>query len=282
MYNVQDINTKGYCFIKNFLTEEEANILYEQFNKVNLEEYKFNAIYKTIIAQYNMPSVLLKLEKLMNCINEQTSSEPNLIDNKVEFASSKLLNFSWHQEHEAYHSLQSFKDFFRLWIPVYKTESGKSGMIMIPNDRFEEILPDLWRNRLYHKGATRFFSEGNKTRFIDDITDEEVLLDIDLHAIGDIPEVGVGDLILFRGDVVHMTQDNNTLRVSAVFKYYNKNTKINKDIFYNMSVGPDDGTFEKGKFIRSNKFYQTYFELFETRDSFTLQEVLDYSNKKYS
>ena len=49
-----------------------------------------------------------------------------------------------------------------------------------------------------------------------------------------------------------------------------------------MSVGPEDGaTFEKGKFIRSNKFYQNYFELFETRDSFTLGELLEYSRKKY-
>jgi hypothetical protein len=155
-------------------------------------------------------------------------------------------------------------------------------MIMIPNDKFEEVLPDLWRNRLYKKGATRFFSEGNKTRFIDDITDEEVLLDIDLHAIGEVPETGVGDLILFRGDVVHMTQDNNTLRVSAVFKYFNKDTVISKDVFYEMSVGPDDATFEKGKFIRSNKFYKNYFELFETRESFTLGEVIAYSDSKYS
>lgn len=282
MYNVTDINTKGYAVIKNFLTQEEAAILYAQFNEINQEQYKFNAIYKTIITKHNVPSIADKLQTLMECISQQTDSNPNLVDKNLEFASSKLLNFSWHQEHEAYHSLQSFKDFFRLWVPVYKTESGRSGMIMVPNDRFEEILPDLWRNRLYHKGATRFFSEGNKTRFIDDITDEEVLLDIDLHAIGEIPEVGVGDLILFRGDVVHMTQDNNTLRVSAVFKYFNKDTVISKDTFYNMSVGPEDATFEKGKFIRSNKFYQNYFELFETKDSFTLEEVLAYSQKKYS
>ena len=283
MYNVTDINTKGYAVIKNFLSQEEAEILYAQFNEINQNQYTFNAIYKTIIAHHNIPSVWDKLQILMEAITAQTDSNLDLIDDKVEFASSKLLNFSWHQEHESYHSLQSFKDFFRLWVPIFKTESGRSGMIMIPNDRFEEILPDVWRNRLYHKGATRFYSEGDKTRFIDDITDEEVLLDIDLHAIGEIPEVAVGDLILFRGDVVHMTQDNNTLRVSAVFKYYNKQTVISKETFYNMSVGPEDGaTFEKGKFIRSNKFYQNYFELFETHDSFTLGELLEYSRKKYS
>lgn len=282
MYDVSDINTKGYCLIKNFLTLEEADTFYQQFTKINQEQYNFNAIYKTIMSTHNIPAVKEKLQKLMECISQQTDSSPNLIDRNLEFASSKLLNFSWHQEHEAYHSLQNFKDFFRLWVPVYKTESGKSGMIMIPNDRFEEVLPELWRNRLYHKGATRFFSEGNKTRFIDDITDEEVLLDIDLHAIGEVPETGVGDLILFRGDVVHMTQDNNTLRVSAVFKYFNKDTVIKKDVFYNMSVGPDDATFEKGKFIRSNKFYQNYFELFEKQDSFTLGEVIAYSDSKYS
>lgn len=283
MYNVQTINTKGYAVIKNFLTPEEAAHFYSQFNTINKEQYKFNAIYKTIITQHNIPSVVEKLQVLMECINQQTDSNIDLIDRNLEFASSKLLNFSWHQEHEAYHSLQSFKDFFRLWVPVYKTESGKSGMIMIPNDRFEEILPDVWRNRLYHKGATRFYSEGNKTKFVDDITDEEVMLDIDLHSIGEIPEVGVGDLILFRGDVVHMTQDNNTLRVSAIFKYFNKNTVIRKDVFYNMSVSPgkEGATFEKSKFIRSNKFYQNYFELFETKDSFTLAEVLEYSRKKY-
>ena len=49
-----------------------------------------------------------------------------------------------------------------------------------------------------------------------------------------------------------------------------------------MSVGPEDATFEKGKFIRSNKFYDNYFELFETRDSFTLGEVLAHSRSKRS
>ena len=282
MYNVKDIDTKGYAVIKNFLSMEEAETYHAQFDIIDKEQYKFNDIYKIIMSRNNIQSVKDKLQTLTECINQQTGSTTNLVDKNVEFASSKLLNFSWHQEHEAYHMLQSFKDFFRLWVPIYKTESSKSGMIMIPNDKFEEILPELWRNRLYYKGATRFFSEGDKTRFIDDITDEEVLLDIDLHAIGEIPEVGVGDLIIFRGDVVHMTQDNNTLRVSAVFKYFNKDTVINKDVFYDMSVGADDVTFEKGKFIKSNKFYQNYFELFETRDSFTLGEVLEHSRMKQS
>lgn len=282
MYNVTDINTKGYCLIKNFLNPEEAETFYQQFNNIDKEQYKFNEIYKIVKSRHNIQSVKDKLQTLLDCVNQQTDSSVNIVDSSIEFASSKLLNFSWHQEHEAYHSLQSFKDFFRLWVPVYKIESQKTGMIMIPNDKFEEVLPDLWRNRLYHKGATRFFSEGNKTRFIDDITDEEILLDIDLHAIGEIPETNVGDLIIFRGDVIHMTQDNNTPRVSAVFKYFNSNTVISKDIFYNMSAGPENATFEKGKFIRSNKFYQNYFELFENKDYITLGEVLEHSKSKHS
>ena len=112
MYNVKDIDTKGYAVIKNFLSMEEAETYHAQFDSIDKEQYKFNDIYKIIMSRNNIQSVKDKLQTLTECINQQTGSTTNLVDKNVEFASSKLLNFSWHQEHEAYHMLQSFKDFF--------------------------------------------------------------------------------------------------------------------------------------------------------------------------
>lgn len=265
-YDVRDIDTKGYAIVRNFLDAEERKTLTEMYWAKRNAGVEYNPNYQIISTTLNIQSIINKLMVLKQDVNNQTSSTVDMIPNTIEFAHSDYVNFAWHQEHESYYALQKMCDFFRIWTPLVKEHADKSGMHFIPNNVLKEKYPEV-AEMLLGRGATQFFVENGKTKMIDDEIDGEHILDFDLFDMAETPDINAGDMIIFRGDVIHKTQDVDTKRIASVFKFTNSQIVINKEQFFK-------GGVMKNKFLNANDMYDKYRSLFEHKDEITLSDFM--------
>jgi ectoine hydroxylase-related dioxygenase (phytanoyl-CoA dioxygenase family) len=265
-YDVRDIDTKGYAIVRNFLDVEERKTLTEMYWKKRNAGVEYNPNYQIITTPLNIQSIISKLMVLKQNVNEQTGSTVDMIPGVIEFAHSDYINYAWHQEHESYYALQKMRDFFRIWTPLVKEHANQSGMHFIPNNVLKEQHPEI-AEMLHDRGASQFYVEDGKTRYLDDEIDEEKIFDFNLFDMAETPDINAGDMVIFRGDVIHKTQDVDTKRLASVFKFINSQTIISKERFFK-------GGVMKNNFLNANDMYEKYRGLFEHKDEITLSEFM--------
>jgi hypothetical protein len=259
MANLSDLESKGYCVIKNFLTPDILDILKTDYaEQLALhKEKKINLNYNVIYTNHLLNDTLLPI---LSDINKSTNITIDHISQNGLYIDTHLISFDWHQDHETYYIWQDSYNAVNFWIPIIKPEINKSGLSIIPHDALLDRCPEIFNTIIKGKGAKTLKQMGSKTLIMDEETGDQIILDFDINQLAITPDLGPGDLFLIREDIIHKTQDIDTCRTAISIRAINSNTILSKAKLLN-------GCKYKQKVIVNNPApYQTILRYFKNNN----------------
>jgi hypothetical protein len=123
------------------------------------------------------------------------------------------------------------------WIPIIKPDPCQSGINIIPQDKLQATIPEIFNNQIVGKGAIRYQTIvsptiGSKTAMFNDRDGSTSLLPFDINNLSVSPELSEGDVIILRQDILHKTQDILYNRIGLSTRCYNKNTVLSRSHFF--------------------------------------------------
>lgn len=223
--NFEDLETKGFLTLPSFLDGDEIQFLLDDFKS---QEATDNANYSLVEVR---DSVIQKLKgKLSDALAKVAESTQIKVDISAVhmglYFESEKINFGWHQDHESYYALQNHYDYLNFYIPIQKPLKAKGNLQVVPWDVLKKACPDAYK-KLVRSGANNTCVVNGKTIFTEDqgLTADPA---IDMNEIAYTPELEAGDLLLFRGDMIHQTQDVETDRISFSIRFTNPKTIVNR------------------------------------------------------
>ena len=218
-----DFSRKGYLVIPSFLSSEEIQALltpYDNLTEITNHNYDIGEIQETALT-------IIKT-KLTNTIDKVTDSANITVSydglHAGYYFASKKVSFGWHQDCESYFATQNHHDYINFYMPLKKPVKEKGNLSFIPWDAFKARCPREYE-MLCSTSAAIFFVVNNTTIVI---KDEGIVCELpfDINELAVTPELEVGDLLLFSGDVIHQTQDTDTDRVALSVRFTNPATTI--------------------------------------------------------
>ena len=209
--------TDGYMVIRQFLSLEEIRE-YTNFYTVVKSQSLVNVAFEK-----NRPEALLglpyfslhkKIDELVERINQCTDFNLNYRRPSAAFFDTSITSLMWHQDDdtEQYHG-KLYRS-VNFWMPITKPDPNKSGLCLVSPLKLKQIDQAAY-DGVIGRGDIGFIEEPNKTTVINRHTHEVVCtFDFEIEPLAETPTLHTGDLLLFRGDVPHRTQDHDTDRVA--------------------------------------------------------------------
>ena len=215
--NYKLLETQGYVVIPGFLNNKELEFFRKDY--VNSKRNEYLVGYVLYDASSNAIRIIeKKVNSVLTLISEQTNLNVDLMvpaaryfDNQQYY--NEITRPEFHTDHQIFYFLQQFYNYLNFWIPIIKPDINKSGITIIPFDKLAELMPSHVE-KIINSGATRYITDGNTTKFINDGTGEETILPRNINEIAVSPELSAGDVLLMRGDLIHMGQDTDRVAVS--------------------------------------------------------------------
>jgi ectoine hydroxylase-related dioxygenase (phytanoyl-CoA dioxygenase family) len=253
---MKSLETTGYCIVKNFLPADVLQKFQDDYNGISdTFTNSKNKNYRVIRARIPVADYLIPVVREIS-ITTSIKIDCFLTSAGTYFA-TKNINFEWHTDHEPYYLWQNNYSSVNFWIPIIKPKSKTSGLKIIPQNFWEKEYPSLFKENIKGRGANRIVTFDDKVFFINDETNEKILLDINLDEICDAPAINPGDLLILRNDVFHRTQDTIDQRVALVIRSYNQNTVLQRNILMSKNT-------VKQRFMDNNPIpYQSLQNFFE-------------------
>lgn len=134
---------------------------------------------------------------------------------------SKVVDFDvLHSDLEPFWMFHDPVHYLNLWIPFVKPDPQRSGLEVVPFDALRRALPEAVAARLAgpESGCHEVSERGAGSLLRDLSTGQASESDVNVRALAVCPSLVPGDVLVFRGDVLHRTQDATTDRVSASFR----------------------------------------------------------------
>jgi hypothetical protein len=259
----------GFTVIRNFFSADDLARV--------RDEYESAVSASPLNANYNVQLGSLGLnrhfEPRLDAVSQQVCADAgihaDITAGSIYFSTKKGVNFPWHQDHESYFLFQDHYNYLNFYIPFIKEKAEASNLCLIPFDSLRKEAPDHIE-KLIGGGAKRFQTDGDCTTVLDDEYDTAYSMPVNLERIAVAPELNAGDLLLFRGDMIHRTQDSNSNRVAISFRKVNSRTIINR---YRISSG---GKTKREMMKKGGGIYDVAIRYFETQnlDEATAMDLL--------
>jgi hypothetical protein len=269
--NLKELETTGYTIIPNFLSNNSVLTFCQKYTEGFNSNLLRNKNYK-VISETPTESLLESINNILKQVSLETSIKVSVISNTISFFDSKLVHFNWHQEHESYYVYQNLYNSLNFWIPLIKEDKNQCGLDVIPHNTLEKISPDLFNNHIVGKGAKLFKTGKHNITMIDEERGGETLLDIDFESIKHTPQVGPGDLLLMRGDIIHRSQrrpDTAPKRLGMSIKAFDGYATIHKDVFFG-------GCSTKQQMIQNNlSNYRYLLDCYNKHNTITIDQFLN-------
>lgn len=265
-----DLSDKGYVVVREFLSRDALDLLcaaYESAARQEITNKNFNIVNvpPTIIGEFED-----KVDAVARAVQESTGIDADTTVNALFFATEGI-KFAWHQDHESFYVFQDHYHYLNFYIPFIKPDASRSNICVVPFDTLRSRDGEHF-SRLVGFGAKKFTVEGNTTLVSDDERGQEYLLPFSLEELQVVPELGEGDLLLMRGDIVHRTQDSDTRRVAISIRRTRASNVISRT---KLLSGPP----RKREMIAKNKAaYDAVLKCFERtkEDTITVKQLVDY------
>lgn len=229
----QDLEQKGYLHIKGFVSAPELEVLRKDWSvRAALAKGSMNENYPLVdISQMVVWRFHSKMKAVSDAVCEATGIRADVdAGGHSYFATSKGINFIWHQDAESYYIWQQHAQYLNFYIPVVKPAIAQTNLCVIPFDDLAARIPrDVGAVR--GTGAKVFYPQDLATLVCDEESGEEFVLPTNLEDLRVTPLLEPGDLLLLRGDVIHRTQDAETERVAVSFRWTNSASRISKARF---------------------------------------------------
>jgi hypothetical protein len=256
--NLKKLDSIGYVYIPNFLSASELKLLRSEYQHSKVVENKNYALVHSEIAKKILGK---KLKALIDQVTAETNLTINHLCPTINYTDTKNLFFDWHQDHESYYVYQQSQEHLNFYIPIIKPDVKLSGMQLVPMDKVVDYLVGPQVERIVNYGATRFVPHSTYTHVIDEETGKDFNIPVNINTIADTPEIGEGDLLLIRGDVIHKTQDNNTRRVAISIRAINGDAPVSLTKL-------KSGCETKQRYLTQNSnYYDGIFQLFEQKQT---------------
>jgi len=226
------LETQGYIVIPKFLNNKELDFFKKDY--VTSKPTNYVADFNLTSVSYSGIRVLdKKINLVLTAICSQTNLDVDLMIPRARYYDNheyynNITQPGLHQDHQIFYFLQQFYNYLNFWIPITKPDSNKSGLTVVPFNELKKIIPDHV-SKIINNGASRYFVEGDVTKFINDGTGEETILPRNINEIAVSPELSAGDVLLMRGDLIHMGQDTDTHRIAISLRCTQNSAPINKN-----------------------------------------------------
>jgi ectoine hydroxylase-related dioxygenase (phytanoyl-CoA dioxygenase family) len=267
MYNIKDLQTRGFVVVPNFLNSDELAVLQDDYQQQKSQPIK-NKNY-AIVPGTKYSLIQNKIQQVMALVRENTNLTVDVARPLSGYFDTTLTEFGWHVDHEPYFRHQDSYNAVNFWIPIVKPRADSSGLCVVPFDTMSQLDPVYTQNQLVGKGAKLFYTDGDQTRAVDDAMGTTTVLPYVLDDLAVEPACGAGDLVLMRNDVIHRTQDTLDHRVAVSVRCYNGDGIVTRDQF-------EQGSAVKQQMIQRNpNGFKDIIEKFtvEKRDSFLIKEL---------
>jgi len=255
------LTTKGYLIIKSFLNADEIKLLTDDFTQGGVPS---SGVHYGRMSNNCFLAISEKILKTIKQIKTQHVLDVDFIMPGVsagrpagEYISTERVLYRWHQDYETYYVLQQNYNSLNFYIPIIKPNPALSGLSIIPFDSLEELVPE-YIDKIKNQGATTYIPHDNITEVWNGNEGYYYTLPANIDSIAISPVLVPGDLLLLRGDVIHRTQDNQTIRTSVSIRATSSSSVINKDKIFS------GGELKKTKLADNADYYawlKTRFDL---------------------
>jgi hypothetical protein len=261
-----DLLKHGFTVVKNFLNFTEIESLKNDYNSKK-DVISVNDRYHWADLT---PEIRNKVHSLVQLINPEYTICMGVYFN------NKEINLSWHQDHESFYLWQS-TDELVAWIPMHKQHPTLDGISLIDFEELKKhVSPEIYTQMLGRAGSWFKFLDNGNTMWLDDDTNQQIELPINIDSVGVTPEVEVGDILLFRGDVIHRTQHPTAERVAVSVRCHPKNHVMSKQEFYS-------GSERKRQNLRTvETFFLPLKQTFDHNEFVTIEQMLNYVSDYHS
>ena len=207
--NWAELSERGFLVIKDFLSAEEVARIVALCRSAKPAETHF------VSMQAPAAVVTLVADKIRRDLFPGLTAAAKLEVDTVMPAGhlfpTEYTKLAWHTDHKSYYVLQSHQNYVNFWLPIVKPLPNKSGLSVLPLDRLQREAPAVYRAVL-HRGAADL-ADGTLAYELDGAI-AKISCPANLAALGETPDLVPGDLLMVRGDVLHRTQDAETLRIA--------------------------------------------------------------------
>lgn len=284
----KDLDAKGYAVVPAFLTAPEIERFRADYDAVDRAaktrdpgpdeatraEDGIDVPYKV---RHVTPAARAAIEDKLNAVAKIVAQETTVrvdshaggVFGNIYFTTNGDRGLSWHQDSVSYYAYQNHHDYLNFYIPIAKPVREKSNLSVIPFDALEARSPEMCR-KLRGKGATRFVAKRGTTVIHDnDRGGTHGTLPYLLDEIAVTPELGAGDLLVLRGDMIHRTQDTTTRRIAMSLRMMNARTKVQRAALVR------GGLVKTIVMVQLRNDFRRLFDCFDAagRDALTVDEM---------
>lgn len=263
---MEDLKTKGYTVVKNFLNEDELAVF--------LKDYRRSASrpYPGMKDMISMGDVSYPASQ---SIKEKIQTQAALADLDIDlvipyglYTDTSKMFFMWHQDAGNYFVVPNSYNYLNFYIPIEKPDPVRSGISLVPMDALEASVPEHYQ-QFVGTAARRFVPENDYTKVYEDTDNREWILPINIETIAVSPELSAGDCLILRGDVFHRTQDNSSKRIAVSIRATKSSLTVSAERLF------AEGT--RMKKIWLGGFMKRYREVFAElgNDEITVAELVD-------
>lgn len=218
--NYSDLDTRGFVVVPNVLSEQDVERItldYKRAKQSFDERGNANQNYNMLAGGPHKASS--KIAAVVDEINRATDIDIDIIAGLCSYFDTSILQFGWHQDHEPFFMWQLAREYVNFWIPLIKPKKEEANVRVVPFDKLPE---DFLTNHVFGRGAQRFESTADRTVITSDDEGKQTTLEgVSFDHLFEIPEIGVGDALIMRGDLIHDTQRTKSFRVAVSIKALN-------------------------------------------------------------
>lgn len=256
----KDLEDKGFLIVPQFLSGEEIAWVREDYDARTNASREDGLSDLEFAPQELIGRFETKLQNAADAVLSAAGVHTDITVSGVYFAIERGIDFPWHQDDGSYFLFQNHYNFLNFYVPIVKPEATKSNVSVIPFDALQKASPEFYA-RLKGGGATSFLSNGSETSVSDYDSGTEYKMPFDIDRLAVTPDLTPGDLLLFRGDTIHRTQDTTTFRVAISFRRVSSKTIVRSARFTGAS------RLKRDFMTRTKPVYDKMFECFATQGS---------------
>ena len=212
----------GFTVVRGFLTESELSSFVEQREAGAQHVVGIGIMPRDLVTAHEP-----RMQEVARSVHD-AGIHVDRVDGGLWFSTARGVNFNWHQDTDSYYTTQDHHHYINVYIPVIKPELTKTNLKVVPFSALRANIPDEAYRELLGRGAKMFRPAGDSTVVINAERGGKRNLPIDIDKIAVAPELAAGDAMILRGDVIHRTQDSETMRVSASFRLINSQGVVRK------------------------------------------------------
>ena len=197
------LEERGFCVVPEFLSREEIDFLladFEHVGRVVGEGAGYRRGGKAAFAK-----MCPRMEAFAQGI---TGAKAALY--QMQYFQTPGISHPFHQDHDQFFLTEYNRTNLNSWIPLVKPSRTELGIHLIPFDRLAEESPRLF-NLCRRSGASRLLSlRGGGIFYISDWSGVTWIEEgLEVEEVMETPEVGPGDMLLLRFNVIHATQSKD-------------------------------------------------------------------------